>query len=79
MDSAYTSCDVVVPNKYVCDVKLTQQYSETLCSKDKTGHGNYGYDQGGMWVDKGCRGEFEVALCGKLLLLIYFFFIFIYY
>ena len=65
MDSAYASCDVVVPNKYVCDVKLTQQYSETLCSKDTTGHGNYGYDQGAMWVDKGCRGEFEVALCGN--------------
>ena len=36
-------------------VRLVQQLSRTRCRQNDT----WGYDQGGVWVDRGCRAEFE--------------------
>ena len=38
-------------------VRLTRQLSRTPCEYQRT----WGYDYRGVWVDKGCEGEFEVG------------------
>ena len=38
-------------------VKLTQQISESSC---RFGY-SWGYDNNGVWVDHGCRAEFEIG------------------
>ena len=37
-------------------VRLTRQISGSPCRLDET----WGYDRNGIWVDRGCRAEFEV-------------------
>jgi len=38
-------------------VQLEKQYSDTQCVKGRT----WGYDSGGVWVDRGCRAQFTVG------------------
>jgi hypothetical protein len=37
-------------------VRLSRQISGTVCRQGV----NWGYDNSGIWVDRGCRAEFEV-------------------
>ena len=46
---------------YVINVDLKTQRSEAECIKDET----YGYSNGDIWADKGCRGKFTVTMQGK--------------
>jgi Protein of unknown function (DUF3011) len=39
-------------------VQLVHQNSQAKCIFDRT----WGYDQNGIWVDRGCRADFEVGL-----------------
>src|SRR3989442_1357581 len=39
-------------------VRLVRQRSESECVQGRT----WGYDRRGIWVDRGCRAEFEVAV-----------------
>ncbi|WP_333681470.1 DUF3011 domain-containing protein [Dyella sp.] len=39
------------------DAELVQQMSKTRCVRDQT----WGFDRNGIWVDKGCRGQFAPA------------------
>jgi hypothetical protein len=38
-------------------VRLYRQFSNTACIRDQT----WGYDRGGIWVDRGCRAEFVIG------------------
>src|SRR5260370_13177130 len=38
-------------------VRLVRQISGSSCQQDST----WGYDSRGIWVDRGCRAEFEIA------------------
>jgi hypothetical protein len=38
-------------------VRLIRTLSDTPCTQGRT----WGYDRNGIWVDRGCRGEFEVG------------------
>ena len=38
-------------------VQLQRQLSNAACRKNQT----WGYDRGGIWVDRGCRAEFRVG------------------
>ena len=38
-------------------VQLTRQISGSPCTQNST----WGYDKNGIWVDKGCRAEFQVS------------------
>jgi hypothetical protein len=38
------------------DVRLSRQISDANCREGST----WGWDRNGVWVDRGCRGEFEV-------------------
>ncbi len=38
-------------------VRLSRQLSGSVCTQDST----WGYDNRGVWVDNGCRGEFQVS------------------
>jgi hypothetical protein len=38
-------------------VRLTRQRSESRCIYDQT----WGYDRGGIWVDRGCRADFQIG------------------
>jgi hypothetical protein len=38
-------------------VRLSRQLSDARCTQGST----WGYDNGGVWVDNGCRAEFEVS------------------
>jgi hypothetical protein len=38
-------------------VELVHQRSEAKCIFDRT----WGYDERGIWVDRGCRGDFEIG------------------
>lgn len=40
----------------VGDVRLIKQFSKNPCIQGQS----WGYDKNGVWVDKGCRGEFAV-------------------
>ena len=46
---------------YVINVDLKTQRSEAECIKDET----YGYSNGDVWADKGCRGKFSVTMIGN--------------
>src|SRR5260370_40717366 len=39
-------------------VQMVQQKSEAKCIQNRT----WGYDNRGIWVDRGCRAEFEVSV-----------------
>jgi hypothetical protein len=39
------------------DVRMVRQISGSPCRQNQT----WGYDSNGIWVDRGCRAEFEVA------------------
>ncbi len=49
----YTYCNV---SDRVTDVRLTRQLSDKDCIEGVT----WGYDRGGVWVDRGCRADFLV-------------------
>ncbi|MCX7823272.1 MAG: DUF3011 domain-containing protein [Syntrophobacterales bacterium] len=53
-DKRYHYCPV--GNNVVKEVKLIKQFSKNPCIQ---GH-SWGFDESGVWVDKGCRGEFSV-------------------
>ena len=38
-------------------VQLHRQLSSAACRKNQT----WGYDRGGIWVDRGCRAEFRIG------------------
>ena len=42
------------------DAELMQQSSKTRCIRDQT----WGFDRNGIWVDRGCRGQFAPARGG---------------
>ncbi len=52
-DGKYTYCRV---SGRVTDAWLVHQNSDRPCREDRT----WGWDNGGVWVDDGCRGEFDV-------------------
>src|SRR5262245_50429209 len=45
------------PARIAGPVQLEQQLSDAPCHRGET----WGYDRRGIWVDKGCVGEFRVA------------------
>lgn len=55
-------CDAQGPGYRYCradvrgEVRLIRQLSKNPCRLNDS----WGYDRGGVWVDKGCRAEFEV-------------------
>lgn len=51
-DNRYRHCPTVIRR----DVRLIRQLSDTPCLHNRS----WGYDRHGVWVDRGCRGEFEV-------------------
>ncbi len=52
-DFGYNYCRIRTNN----NVRMINQVSESDCIEDKT----WGYDKGGIWVDKGCRAEFSLG------------------
>ena len=61
-------CDSVEFAKTLCaaggtveDVALKRQDSSTTCTKGET----FGWEGSNIWADKGCRGNFIVAISGK--------------
>jgi Protein of unknown function (DUF3011) len=56
-------CESIDSNTRYCDadtrdgVRLARQLSKTRCIEGQ----NWGYDDRGIWVDGGCRAEFEVG------------------
>ena len=55
-------CDAQGPGYRLCrvdtrgGVRMIRQLSKTPCRQNRT----WGYERGGVWVDGGCRAEFEV-------------------
>ena len=55
-------CDAQGPGYRLCrvdtrdGVRMIRQLSKTPCRQNQT----WGYERGGVWVDGGCRAEFEV-------------------
>jgi hypothetical protein len=37
-------------------IRLVRKRSDAACDMGRT----YGFDRGGIWVDRGCRADFEV-------------------
>lgn len=52
-DRGYSFCRARTDNR----VELTRQLSRTDCVRDR----NWGYSGTGVWVDRGCSGEFRVG------------------
>lgn len=50
-NNRYTYCRVDTDNK----VRLVRELSRSDCNENSS----WGYDRRGIWVDRGCRGEFE--------------------
>lgn len=55
-DRGYSFCRARTDNR----VELTRQISRTDCVRDR----NWGYSSTGVWVDRGCSGEFRVGRGG---------------
>jgi hypothetical protein len=51
-DGRYRRCDFEVRGR----ASLVRQLSDTPCIEGRT----WGYNRGGVWVDRGCRAEFSV-------------------
>ncbi|MEZ5454919.1 MAG: DUF3011 domain-containing protein [Lysobacteraceae bacterium] len=51
-DDRYRKCNVRIPREAI----LIDQKSRSECVYMRT----WGYDRNGVWVDRGCRGEFEI-------------------
>jgi hypothetical protein len=51
-DKRYHRCDTRIRG----EVRLVRQLSDSHCVYNRS----WGYDRGGVWVDRGCRGEFAV-------------------
>jgi hypothetical protein len=57
-------CDSVSYGRKYCPantrggVRLIRQVGESACTQGSS----WDYDNGGVWVDKGCQGEFEVRV-----------------
>jgi hypothetical protein len=51
-DNRRRHCSVAVPR----GVTLVRQRSDSPCIQGRT----WGWDRGGIWVDRGCRAEFQV-------------------
>ena len=49
---AHRRCNIAVQRS----VSLTRQLSDASCVRGRT----WGWDRGGIWVDRGCRAEFAV-------------------
>ncbi len=47
-------CDV--PHSYDADIRLSRIFSKSSCVEGES----WGIDDRGVWVDRGCRAEFEV-------------------
>ncbi len=54
-DDRYERCYV---GGDIRDVRLYRQNSNSACIEGRS----WGYDRDSIWVDRGCRGEFEVRL-----------------
>jgi hypothetical protein len=58
------TCSSDDERRHYCDVdtsrgvRLLKQRSGSPCDQDRT----WGYDRRGIWVDRGCRADFEVRL-----------------
>ena len=58
------SCNSNDEHRHYCEidtrngVRLLKQNSGSPCDQDRT----WGYDRRGIWVDRGCRADFEVRL-----------------
>ena len=58
------SCNSNDEKRHYCDadtrigVRLLKQNSGSPCEQNRT----WGYDRRGIWVDRGCRADFEVRL-----------------
>ncbi|RLA41618.1 MAG: hypothetical protein DRR42_24460 [Gammaproteobacteria bacterium] len=57
-DYEFQHCDAKSSPKHV---KLHKQLSKTDCQQGR----NWDYDNHGLWVDEGCKGEFLVETGGK--------------
>ena len=57
-DGRFRHCPV---NGWVRGAQLTQQLGGPACAQGKT----WGYDDNGVWVDRGCQGEFRVWTGGR--------------
>jgi Protein of unknown function (DUF3011) len=55
-DYGYSHCPL--PGRRSRDVRLVRQLSKTRCVEGD----NWGVHRGGIWVDRGCEGEFEFAV-----------------
>ena len=55
-DNRYNFCSADTDDR----VTLTRQLSKTRCVL----WSNWGYDRRGVWVDRGCRAEFQVGKSG---------------
>jgi Protein of unknown function (DUF3011) len=53
MDMGMKRCRV---DGFITGVELQQQYSGSPCLQDRT----WGFDDRGLWVDRGCRADFRV-------------------
>lgn len=42
--------------EHIVDIRLVRQFSSSDCKENRT----FGFYDGAIWVDDGCRGEFEV-------------------
>lgn len=58
-DGKYIECATNAVGRLV----MTRQFSDTNCVEGK----NWGYRDGIVWVDSGCRGEFAVSQRGRML------------
>src|SRR5262245_48004317 len=57
-DYRYESCDVPTDGGRIVDMRLVRQESHAACTQGST----FGFGDTYVWVDHGCRGEFEVRV-----------------
>ena len=62
LGQSVVSCSSDDMKRHYCDadtrggVRLVKQHSDAACREGET----WGYDRRGIWVDRGCRADFEV-------------------
>jgi hypothetical protein len=57
-DHRYNSCDVNTFGGRIVDVRVVRQLSSASCNEGSS----WGYGEDYVWVDRGCRAEFEVRV-----------------